>query len=147
MISFQTETWAQYSKDALPLWHEMQQDHAADLPVDPDLPAYEHLDRSSKLRILTARDNGSLIGYIVFVVYKHPHHEKILCGHEDAFYLSKTHRKGLTGAKMIREGVRLLASQGVQRVFFTTDAANDCGPLLERIGFAKSNVIYSIWTS
>lgn len=146
MTSFQVETWADYSRDCRPLWEETCREHASE-PLDPDFSAYERLESAGKLRILTVRDGGEMIGYIIFVIYNHPHHAGLLCGCEDAFYLSNAHRKGITGAKMIREGIRLLKADGVQRVFFTTDATKDCGPLLERLGFVKSNVIYSIRTS
>jgi hypothetical protein len=146
VITFQVEVWADYTKDCGALWEENCSDHASE-PLDPDFAAYEALETAGKLRILTVRRDGEMIGYIIFVIYSHPHHAGLLCGHEDAFYLRKKHRKGITGAKMIREGVRLLKAEGVQRVFFTTDAANNCGPLLEALGFEKSNVVYSIWVS
>jgi GNAT superfamily N-acetyltransferase len=147
VVTYQIECWDDYARDAAPLWAECFEDHADEgLSLRPQVEAYAAMEDAGLLRILTARDNAALVGYIIFVVHRHMHHEDVLCGFEDSFFLAKAHRRGLTGAKLIREGVHLLRAEGVQRIFFTTDRINSAGPFLERLGFAKSNTVYSLWT-
>ncbi len=148
MITYQAEAWLDYAKDAPALWLECYEDHGnARASFQPDHAAYASIEQNGMLRILTARDDGVLIGYVIFVVHAHTHYAGLLCAYEDSFFLAKAHRKGITGARLIRESVRLLKAHGVGRIFFTTDAANSAGPFLERLGFEKSNTVYSLWAN
>jgi N-acetylglutamate synthase-like GNAT family acetyltransferase len=51
----------------------------------------------------------------------------------------------MTGVKLIREAVRHMQSVGAQKAFFMTKVAFDMGPLFERMGFTKTDVVYSKW--
>ena len=145
-VTFQLERWATYRRDCGALWAEHYGDHGEGLPIAPDIAAYEGLEAAGVLQILTARsEDRRMVGYLLTVIRPHMHHVGVLCGFEDAFFLAKAHRRGSTGIRLIREGVRHLQAAGVQKVYFMSDLSQDLGRLFGRLGFVESNVVYSRW--
>lgn len=78
MTDFTRERYGEVIDDIKPLLAEHHRELALyqdDIPLDPDFDLYEQLDRSGVLRVYTARDNGRLIGYAIFVVReRHGHY-------------------------------------------------------------------------
>src|SRR3990167_4165352 len=101
-ITFQKEKLA----DCFDESRELQQQHFQEIAqnkdvlggVNPDREMYMKLDALGLIHVLTARDDGKLVGYFVAFVRKHMHYQHIMCGSDDLFYLAPSHRRGLTGA-------------------------------------------------
>lgn len=148
MLTFQVESWAAYRAECGALWREHYDEIARDkdrMPMRPDEALYEALDAAGSLHVLTARDAGLMVGYQITVVRPHPHYADVLCGFEDAYFLSAPYRKGMAGVKMIRAAVDTLRARGVRKVFFHTKAFKNLGRIFEFLGFVKSDEIYSRW--
>ena len=148
MITYQIETWVQYRADCDALWREHYDEIAGDkgrMPMRPDDKRFEGLEAGGQLQIMVARDAGQMVGYMLFVVSPHPHYADVLCGFEDAYYLSAPHRKGWAGVRLIRESLRSLKERGVKRVFIHTKKAKDMGRVLQFLGLSHSDEIYSGW--
>lgn len=148
MITYQLEDWATYYRDCQDLWLEHYDEIAVQkdkMPMRPDVASYVALEQAGRLQIVTARDDGKMIGYILSVVRPHLHYADVLSGYEDAYFLSKSHRKGMTGVKLIREAIRYMKAVGVQKAFFMTKVALDMGRIFERLGFSKTDIVYSKW--
>ena len=150
-LTFALESWAEYYRDCQPLWHQ----HYAAIAVDkqrmtmaPDVEIYQELERQGSLQIITARDEQrQMVGYILSVIRPHLHYRHVLAGYEDAYYLAESHRRGFAGVKLIREAVRHMKAAGVQKVFFMckTSPELDMSRLFERLGFHKSDYVFSQW--
>src|SRR5690349_2940560 len=54
-------------------WNEVAL-HKSHIPLAPNWSAYKHLEDAGVLRIFTAREDGALVGYAVFLVQKHLHY-------------------------------------------------------------------------
>lgn len=148
MLTYQLEDWATYVRDCQALWWEHWEEIAVQkdrMPMRPDEEAYRALEAAGRLQIVTAREQGVMVGYIVSVVRPHMHYADVLTGYEDAYFLSKSHRKGMAGVKLIREAIRHMRAVGVQKCFFMTKAALDMGRIFERLGFTKTDIVYSKW--
>lgn len=148
MLTFQAEPWAIYYRDCQALWRAHYDELAIRkerMQMKPDVPAYEALERVGSLHILVARENGEMVGYVTSVVRQHLHYADVLCGFEDAYFLRKSHRKGMAGVRLLREWERAMRGRGVQLICAMTKPWLDMGPLFERLGFAKSDHVYSKW--
>lgn len=148
MITYQLEDWANYFRDCQGLWLEHYDEIAIQkdrMEMKPDVAAYMALEAAGQLQILTVRDGGRMVGYLLTVIRPHLHYANVLCGFEDSYFLSKTHRRGMTGVKLIREGIRNMKSVGCRKVFFMTKVFLDMGRIFERLGFSKSDIVYSAW--
>jgi L-amino acid N-acyltransferase YncA len=147
-ITYQIEPWGTYYRDCQQLWIEHYDEIAVQkdrMEMKPDVASYKALEELGKLQIVVVRDDGRMVGYILSVIRPHLHYANVLCGFEDAYFLSKTHRRGMIGVKLIREAVRHMQAVGVQKVFFMTKAALDMGSIFERLGFDKTDIVYSKW--
>lgn len=148
MITYQLEPWSAYYRDCQALWVEHYEELAVRkerMAMKPDVAAYQRLEAAGALSILTARDDGRMVGYILSTVRPHLHYADVLCGFEDAYFLSKSHRKGMTGVRLLREWEKAMRARGVQLVFAMTKPWLDMRPLFERLGFSQSDYVMSKW--
>lgn len=147
-LTFTVEPWEMYFADCQALWREHYEELATqktEMRMNPDVPAYEHLQASGQLHILVVRDHGAMVGYFLSVVRKHLHYADVLCGFEDAYFLSATHRKGMAGVRLIREWEACMRRRGVQKIFIMTKPFLDMGPLFKRLGFTPSDFCHAKW--
>jgi GNAT superfamily N-acetyltransferase len=144
MLTYQRETLGQAKTDGEPLlrrhWQEIA--HHLDIPYAPQWATYEVLEKVGKLRIYTARLDGKLIGYCVFVVSHNIHYGTSLEANEDVLFVAPEQRKGRVGIKLIEFCDMALKFEGVQLVKRHVKLAHNFGPLLERLGYEPIDQIY-----
>lgn len=88
-----------------------------DIALDPDIDAYNEVEDKGCLRCYTARLNGELIGYAVFFVRHNLHYRQSLQAVQDVLFVSKPHRSGRVGYKLIRYSEDQLRAEAVQVVY------------------------------
>lgn len=146
-ITYQLESWTDYYRDCQALWIEHYDEIATNkdkMPMQPDIETFMEMERQGKLQILVARIAGCMIGYQVSIIARHLHYS-VLCGYEDSYFLTKKHRKGFAGIRLIKEAIRHMKNRGVKKIFFHTKAFADKGRLFDFLGFSKSDILYSKW--
>ena len=117
---------------------------AEEMPLAPNLAAYEKLEQLGMLRVYTARRDGSLIGYSVCYVTTSMHRQVVEAS-EDLLYVAPEHRGKAVGVRLMRFVEAQLAAEGVQVLARRTKAGRpelDLGPMLERMGYAPCETIY-----
>ena len=87
-----------------------------DCPLDPDFGRFVELAALGLFRTWTARDGGTLVGYIGWFIQPHLHYRSTLHAVEDLFLLTASHRRGLQGYRMFTESLAALKALGVKRV-------------------------------
>jgi hypothetical protein len=111
-------------------------------PLDPAWEHYEaHLNAGS-LKFITCKEDGVLIGYIIYFVQPHLHYKTMLTAFEDIYFLKKEHRKGRTGIRMFQFAEKVLKEMGVHRVIYSTKVHSDNTSLLEYLGFKMTDKIF-----
>lgn len=146
MITFHTEDWATYFRDCQTLWVEHYEEVAVAkdrMAMKPNVPVYEALERAGELDILVARSEGRMVGYILSVIRPHLHYADVLCGFEDAYFLSRPHRKGLAGVRLFQAWEKRMRARGCQKWFLMTKPFLDMGPILKRLGYGLSDYVYA----
>lgn len=146
MISFAVERWHDVKDEALPLllrhWEEIAADKA-EIPLAIDYASYDALDASGALHILVARKDGVMIGYYCAIIRSHLHYVTTLFAFTDIFFIAPEHRKGMAGVRLFREMEASLKVLGVKKVFGATKPWLDVGPIFERLGYTKHEIVYS----
>jgi hypothetical protein len=111
--------------------------------LDPDWPAYEALERLGRLWVLTARDQGRLVGYIVMLLTNAMHYRTLSMATDDSHFLHPDYRRGLTGYRMLMMTEKAMAARGIRKCVLRTKFLLDHGKLFERLGFVKEDIVYS----
>lgn len=144
-MTYRLETWPVFWRDSEALRHE----HHADICADPQMQMkvnydeYDALWRMGLLQVLVARDGDQMVGYFITVIRPHPHYNDTIIGHEDAHFLTKSHRRGFAGLRLIREAEGHLRAAGVHRMNVHTKSHKNKGRVFERLGFTQTDIIYS----
>jgi GNAT superfamily N-acetyltransferase len=146
-IEFQTESWLDVLPELKAMfdahWEEIALNRDA-IKLDIDYDLYERLTRSGELHLVTARDDGWLVGYHVSVIRPHPHYKSTLHCLTDVFYLRPEYRSGMTGYKLIKFFRDSLKARGVKKVLMGTKLGIDIDPLMKRLGFTPIERVYSL---
>lgn len=145
-ITYQQEFLVTTEKDARPLLEKHWQEIAVNkehIKLNPDWEAYADLEASGNLKIFTARDGSTLVGYFVVFVRNHIHYKDHLFAHNDILFLSEPYRKGFTGIKLIKFAEECLKADGVSVLTINTKTHKPFDGVLQRLGFNHVENIYS----
>jgi hypothetical protein len=116
-------------------YEEIAEDKSIIGPLDPDFDAYQDLENKDKLRILTARENGKLIGYYIAILGKSLHYKTIIGAAEDIHYIAPEHRKGTVGIRLLVEAEKMIRAARATLTMAKTKVAHDHGLIFERLGY------------
>lgn len=146
-IEFAVEAWSSALPEMQRLfdahWQEVALNRDA-IKLDIDYELYARCERDEELHLVTARDDGWLVGYHLSVIRPHPHYRSTLHCTTDVFYLRPEYRKGMTGYKLLKFFLDSVRARGVKKIFMGTKMAIDIDPLLKRLGFTPIERIYGM---
>ena len=116
------------------------------VPCDPDWDTYEMLDEAKVAHLLTARrDDGLLVGYIIFIRDFHLHSKNNLMAVTDVLYLHPNYRHGRNSYRLLEFGLDYLRSIGVQLATINVNVDHPFGRLCESLGMQLHEEVYSIY--
>jgi GNAT superfamily N-acetyltransferase len=137
-LSFQVEPFAAFVEEVKPLlprhWEELALDKET-VPLDPDYQRYANLDAIGALSVVTARENGRLVGYSIMVVQPGLHYQSCLEARMDIFWLAPEVRGRMGGVRLFRAVERELRRRGVQRIYAGSKLHKDSSRLFLALGY------------
>lgn len=140
MITFQKESYFHCMAELRPLLVKHAEElspHKGKYPLFPKVEILSLLQDIGRLHIMTARDDGKIIGYCSFLEGESLHYEGVNNFEVDAFYLLKEYRKGLTGYKLLKEAHEMCKREGATHIIQKCKVSADLSKLFERMGFTK----------
>jgi|TARA_B110000240_G_scaffold195369_1_gene244848 hypothetical protein len=146
MIKYQQEFLSQVQSDIEPLinlhWKEiaLNQDN---IKLNPDWEAYANLESEGKLKIFTAREGDTLVGYFVTILGRNIHYKDHVFASNDVIYLHKDYRKGFAGIRLIKFAKKCLTEDGISVLTINTKVHQPFDKVLERLGFNLIERVYS----
>lgn len=135
------ESWA---SDAMPLirdhWQELGLD--LDLEIAPDFGKMAQLESMGMFKVITVRQDASLVGYLLAVVNTHLHYRTskpmfIV----DAYYIAPRARNG-TGARMIRFAETVAKSLGCIKIYLSCKVHQDHTKFFQALGYKLSDFAF-----
>ena len=118
MITSQVEPFPPFLKEVKPIlpihWEELAL-HKEKVPLDPQYNVYLERDAQGGVILVTAREDGKLIGYFVGFIAPGLHYQTCLTCTMDIFYVHPDHRGGGTGYHLFKSAEKELKRRGVQR--------------------------------
>ena len=122
--------------------HFEEVDPFPDRTVDVDLTVYENAHKQGMLRIFTARDLGTLVGYAIFIVAKDYHYKDSIRATQDMLYLAPKYRNGFIGVEFIRWCDEQLRAENVATVYQYSAKNPDIGPVFAHLDYTP---IQTLW--
>lgn len=143
-LTFQRERPHELLDEARPLFeaHYREVAHYQDIPLDINEAAYCQLEEAGILRAFTARWNGELVGYCVFMVKPNLRYSTSLQAVQDILFVDKSKRGALIGKRLLEFCEARLTAEGVQVVYQHAKIASTVGQFLELVGYELIDGIY-----
>lgn len=157
LITCQVEDWATFIREAQPLltqqWEELAQ-HKDKAPLDPDFSIYVEREKRDELLVVTARENGIMVGYFLGFIAPALHYKTVLTLTMDIFWLEPSVRAidsldrmeaEMLGKELFDTVVLEAKRRGVKRPYFGTKVHKDAHVLFESLGLVEVERYYSGW--
>jgi hypothetical protein len=125
-------------------FHAEQGKHGIEL--DPDWDQLLRMTATGILRVVTVRDAGVLVGFLLNTVGPALFYKSTLHASTIAYWLDPVFRTGWFPVKVFRRNVELLREWGVKRTFIAADAGyrdGRMGKVFERLGYELHELHYS----
>jgi len=139
MITYSEDTFENVMMDFMILlpehMAEMNYFHKNGAKFDPDYGAYIRGQDQGKFVLVTAKDSGVLVGYIVFGISRHIRYQSTLVAQEDLYYVVPDYRRQGIAKKLFEVAEAKLKEYNVDFVFATTKTYLDRSGLLEQSGY------------
>lgn len=115
-----------------------------DIPLAVDWDIYKVLDEQGKLLTLVARNDGELIGYVVFFIHNHTHYKHTSYAVQDILFVRKGIRKSLQGCgfKLLKMAETILRAKEVDIIQHHVKCKHDFSPFLEKLDYHFVEKIY-----
>lgn len=145
MITYNDEDPTVFFKELAPILPEHYEELCVtkDFPLEPDFVAYDRLNIAGMLKAVTCRNDGELVGYIIFIVQPHLHYMSCITAFEDLYYVRKEYRKGRTGIKLFQFSEKVLKDAGVKRIIMHTKIHMDNSRLFEYLGYKNTDKLFT----
>tara|TARA_R110000822_G_scaffold38746_11_gene107142 strand:+ start:590 stop:1039 length:450 start_codon:yes stop_codon:yes gene_type:complete len=145
-MNFAEERLADVLGEITPLlidhWHHIALDKDR-VPLAPAWDLYRDLDEQGSMKIITAREGGELVGYIVYLLSPSLHYTSQFFAEGDIFWLSPAHRKGSAGLRLFRFAETILKDAGVTKVINKVKLHADVGKVFEHMGYSPIERVYA----
>lgn len=132
--------------DAMPLlvehWEEIARNKEL-MVLAPNIDAYRWLEEQEAIFALGAFDAGSLIAYSVTLIQQHLHYQGLRYATNDVLFVSKPHRSGRLGYRLMRETERVATERGAKLMLWHAKQDTPLEAILPRMGYAVQDIIFS----
>ena len=102
--------------------------------LNPDYEVYRQAAEKGTCRAVACKDNGEVVGYIVYFIGINLHYKDCLLATEDIYYLKPEYRRGMTGVRMFKFAEEYLKTLGVNMVRYSTKTHMDNTRLFDFLG-------------
>lgn len=120
-------------------YHEMSEPDEYGVP-NIDWDAYLSASYSGQCFVLTARDDGKLIGYAVYTISKNPRYKHLIEATGNGIFIEKPYR-GRLGIKILKIADEYLEKLGVHETSYIMGGRAE--KLLSRHGYKST---YKVWS-
>ena len=152
MTVIAAESFSEIYDELLPIFHEHWQvlgPYKDRMPLAPDRELYGYLESTGALLMLTARQNGELLGYIIIVVKRGLHYSTTLQAITDIPYVKQSVRGRGVGVRLFLAAQEELKARKVGPWFASLKIGSPLEPSMHRlltwIGMTPSDRQYSKW--
>jgi len=145
MFEYKDDSWLENLNELKEVINEHYEELSVtkEFPLDPDWDAYKSLLDIGRLKFFTCKNDGVLVGYIIFFIAPHLHYKTCLTAFEVIYFLKKEYRKGRVGVRMFQFAEKTLKEQGINRIIYNTKVHSDNSSLFEYLGYKFVDKVFT----
>ena len=142
-VTFQEEVYSDAMWEEFWPLFDANSHEVDDAPVRPNVETYNAISEQGALRIVSARAEGVLVGYLVFFLSPMLHRTNELAAHQDAFFLLPEYRRGFNASKLIGYAEAVAIGNGAS-VFRKSSKVQkrDISKILARSGYEHIESVF-----
>jgi GNAT superfamily N-acetyltransferase len=140
--TYQLETMDTFEPEARGLMAMYNTELPLPYPLRPDWQQYRMLEQAGVLMIVTARDQGMLIGFFAMVIHPNINCRDQVVAFGNTLYLHPAYR-GTIGIRLIKLAEQEAQARGAQCFMIASQAAKPINALLERRGYKATETIFA----
>lgn len=128
----------------MPLVYGLLKEHAAELrgiPIDPDIEAFIKGQQAGRVVIISARLDGTIIGYCVHILVREAHF-KHLVALDDLTYVAPAFRRQGIGTRLREKAQEELKKEKVRHVFARFKVGHDHPTSMAAMGYRPFEIVY-----
>jgi GNAT superfamily N-acetyltransferase len=111
--------------------------------LKPDVERYQTLEANNSIFAIGMFDKEELVGYSVNIVCTNLHYGDLLMCQNDLLFVRKSHRRGMTGMRLITATERAAKDRGVKMMLWHAKPGTTLDRMLPRLGYGIQDIIYS----
>lgn len=124
---------------------ELMRDNWAETGFDfefaPSAEQYQRMVDWNAMFAVAAFDADEIVGYCTMVVTPHLHNPALIVASNDALFVAKPYRNGLTAGRLIKAAEAEAKHRGASRVLWHTRAGTGLASMLERRGYQPADIV------
>lgn len=108
-----------------------------------DIEMYQTYEKLGCFIPIFAEDDlGINVGYMMFLLYPHPHYKGTIFATTDCFYIVPSYRGSTLFRDMLQYSEEVLRSRGVDYCQVTFSVQKDISPLAKRYGYKELDKVF-----
>ena len=112
-------------------------------PYELDWRVYAALNEANSLVLICARDDAEiLVGFVLYMLVKHPHHKDMLVAECDIIVVAERARGQGVGKALMQHAEPYLVLANVNKVIHREKFFHDAKPLFPKLGYVASEMSY-----
>lgn len=123
-------------------WEELAKNKRA-MVLKPDPVFYQRMEDAGVALALGCFRDEKLVGYSVSFVANHPHYSDLVVAQNDVLFVSREHRAGRTGIRLIQATEAAAKARGVDMMIWHAKRETDLELILPRMGYVVQDVFFS----
>ena len=112
-----------------------------DFDFDPSPEHYQRIVNCDAMFAIAAFDDEQIVGYCTMVVTPHLHNPAVIVASNDALFVAKPYRNGLTAGRLIKAAEEESKRRGASKVLWHTRAGTGLAAMLERRGYEAADIV------
>lgn len=146
MIEYNEEKFEEVIEELKPLLNDHYEEIAIyqdKIDLNPNYEMYKALEDLGNLHVLTARDEGRLVGYCVTFIQSHPHYIDHLFAANDILYIMPDYRHTELAPNMLNVLEEIMKEKEVSVMTFHMKTYKPFETLMDFLAFDKTEHLYT----
>ena len=123
-------------------WKEIA-NYQSEIKLDPDYVKYQTMSDQDMLHMVTARQDGKIVGYHINFIIPHMHYKQHLFAFNDILYLCPSLRKSSVALRMFKYTEKNLKKLGVSVITVHMKVEFPFDRLCEYLGYSYTERLYT----